>query len=194
MSMRPSFRCARIRPSPPLGANIVRSNALPGKAGLAGAAGPQAAVAFAHRPTARPGELDQLARQARREVGLARRVHRIDPLHLGFAELARAIALVQRVEYAALARRAVLDVGVACERRDRDAIATRRIDRHLAGDEGDAEIVDRNRLQLDEIERRLRITERPVARAAPVDNALHCRLLGVGALLAIRQADVVYAQ
>ena len=55
-------------------------------------------------------------------------------------------------------------------------------------------ITARKQNELDEIERRLRITERPVARAAPVDDALHRRLLGVGALLAIRQADVVYAQ
>src|SRR2546422_10480789 len=117
MSMRPSFRCARIRAPLPSCDFILGSNSLASKTGLAGAAGPPA-FRFADRPAARPGKFHEWWRQRRRQLGFRRVVDRINPLHLGLAELARAVALVQRIEHAALARRAVLDVGVARERRD----------------------------------------------------------------------------
>src|SRR5215472_4376736 len=121
MSMRPSLRCARIRALSSSGAFILGSNSLPGKAGFARSAGSKRAC-LAHRTTARPGELHQLARQTRGELRLSGVVHGVDPLYLGLTELARAVALVKRVEHAALARRAILDVGVARKRRDRDAV------------------------------------------------------------------------
>src|SRR5574338_715860 len=109
MRMRPSLRCARMRP-PPLRAR----NCLPGEAGLASPAGP---VAFAHRnrAPARPGEPDELPRQARGQLGLAAAVDRVHPFDERLAELARPVARIHLVEDAALARRAVLDVGVARE-------------------------------------------------------------------------------
>src|SRR5690349_769134 len=122
MSMRPSLRLVRIPGSPPLGTIILRSNARSGKAGLAGPAGPPTG-AGPHRPATRPAHLDQLARQRRRELALGRVIHRVDPLDLGLAELARAVTLVERIEHAALAHRAILDVGIARERSDRNAIA-----------------------------------------------------------------------
>src|SRR5436190_6082795 len=121
MRMRPSLRCARMKPSPECDF-ILASNPGPGKTRLADTAGPPA-VRLAHRPAARPGHFQELARQRCGELGLGRAIDRIDPFDPRLAELARAVALVERLEYAPLARRAILDVGVPRKRRHGDAVA-----------------------------------------------------------------------
>src|SRR5829696_4733028 len=114
--MRPSLRLERIRSPSPNVDLILGSNSPAGKAGLAPPAGhPPVPIGFgpADRPAAGPGEPDELGWQRGGELGLAGRVHRVDPLHFRLAELAGAVALVERLEHAALACRAVLDIGVA---------------------------------------------------------------------------------
>src|SRR6185503_21310390 len=66
---------------------IVGSNPGTGKAGLARAAGAPAG-ARGQRPAARPGQLEQLARQARRQRLFLLVIHRVNPLHARLAELA----------------------------------------------------------------------------------------------------------
>src|SRR3954466_2893457 len=153
MRMRPSLRCARMKPSPQCDF-ILASNPGPGKTRLAGTAGPPA-VRLAHWPAARPGHVQQLARQRFGELGLGRAIDRVDPFDARLAELARAVALVERLENAPLARRGILDGGAARKRRHGDAVAAGGVDRHLARDESDAQVVDRDRLEVAEIERRL---------------------------------------
>src|SRR3954471_12293921 len=106
MRMRPSLRCARMKPSPQCDF-ILASNPGPGKTRLAGTAGPPA-VRLAHRPAARPRHFHQLPWQRFGELALGRAIDRIDPFDARLAELARAIALVERLEHAPLARRAIL--------------------------------------------------------------------------------------
>src|ERR671930_1614747 len=126
MRMRPSLRCVARMNSPPRCDLILGSNSGPGKAGLARAARAPA-VAVAPRPAARPRHIQQLARQRVGELALRRVVNGINPFDLRLAELARAIALIKGVEHAALARRSILDIRIARERRDSDAVAARRV-------------------------------------------------------------------
>src|SRR5256885_5455770 len=165
MRMRPSLRCARMNP-PPESELILGSNSGPGKARLADAASARLAR-LAHRTPARPGQCHEVRRQRLGELALARVVDRIKPLDARLAQLARPVTLVERVEHAALTRRAVLDIGVARERRDGNAVAARRVDRHLARDERNADIVDRYRFELAKIQCRFGIAERPIAARPP---------------------------
>src|SRR6185295_3624713 len=155
--MRPSPRLDLMTP-PLLGSTILgdlsgEAQALdagffPCAAGLADPAG----LSALQWPPAGPGQAEELVWKRCNKSGLGLVINRVNPLDLGLAQLARAIARVHLVEYPPLAQAAVLDVGVGGERSHRDARAMRRIDRHLAGDERDRQVVDRNRLQRAEIE------------------------------------------
>src|SRR3954471_10202731 len=94
MRMRPSLRCARMKPSPQCDF-ILASNRGPGKARLAGTAGPPA-VRLAHRPAARPGHFQQLARERFGELGLGRAIDRIDPFDARLPQIAPAVAPRER--------------------------------------------------------------------------------------------------
>ena len=81
------------------------------------AAAEPAGLSALGRPPAGPGQRRGARAAARSQTPTWSRSYTgIDPLHLGLAELARAIARVHRIEHPPLARRAVLDVGVARER------------------------------------------------------------------------------
>src|SRR3989338_7662166 len=118
MRMRPSLRPAFITHPLP----FCRSDCGPGEAGLASPAR-LIPPRNRHRTAAGPGQFAYFRRNQRGDLGLAAVEHRGDPLDMLFAELARAVALVQGFEDAPLARRAVDDVRVARERTDRDARA-----------------------------------------------------------------------
>src|SRR5688572_18155267 len=172
--MRPSPRLVLMTPPPPLGDLIL------GRLG-GGAQAPCELPCFAcfadeagaptiHRSTTGPCQVEQFGWKRCNNLGLGQAIDRINPLDPRLAELARAVAGVHLVENAALARAAVLDVGIRSERADRDARAVRCIDRHLAGDERNGEIVDRNRLQSAEVEPGFGIAEWPVMLSAPGED------------------------
>src|SRR5688500_13588665 len=179
--MRPSPRLVLMTPPPPLGDLILGRLGggtqalceLPCFACFADKAGARAA----HGTPAGPRQVEELSWERRSNLGLRQVIDGVNPLDARLAQLARAVALVHRVEYPALARTAVLDVSIRGEGADRDACAARRVDRHLAGDEGDRQIVDRDRLQRAEVEPGLRIAERPVTFAAPGQDRFDCALL-----------------
>src|SRR5687768_247266 len=172
--MRPSPRLVLMTPPPPLGDLILGRLGggtqalceLPCFACFADKAGARAA----HGTPAGPRQVEELSWERRSNLGLRQVIDGVNPLDARLAQLARAVALVHRVEYPALARAAVLDVGVRGEGADRDACAARRVDRHLAGDEGDRQIIDRDRFQSAEIESRFGVAERPVMLFAPREN------------------------
>src|SRR5687767_11274765 len=136
--MRPSPRLVLMTPPPPLGALILGrlgggAQALAQLAGFTVKTRPKAI----QRPATGPGQVEQPGWERCSNFGFRQVVDGVNPLDARLAQLARAVALVHRVEYPPLPRAAVLDVGVRRERANRDAGAAGRIDRHLAGDERD---------------------------------------------------------
>src|SRR3990170_7273561 len=116
MSMRPSPRVVLMTPPPPLGDLILgrlggTAQALTRLAGFTVKTGPRAI----HRPATGPGQFDQPGWERCSNFNLRQAVDGINPLDARLAQLARAIALVHRVERPPLARAAVLDVGVRGE-------------------------------------------------------------------------------
>src|SRR5262245_2031217 len=159
----------------------------------AGLAVPAGQHALEGPPTG-PCQVEQLPRQTGRQLGLGSVEHWIGPLHVGLAQLAGAVAGVHLVEHSLLARAAVRDIGVGRERAERDAVAARRVDRHLARDESDRQVVDRDRLEAAEIKRRLGIAERPIVRAAIGHDRIDRAPLGAIAPFTVDHVDVMHAQ
>src|SRR5688572_27456049 len=162
--MRPSLRLYLM--APPSG---YEARFWAGVAGLASPAG-DPPVPGADRPATGPCQVQELRREPAGELGLGGVIDRKDPADLGLTQLARPVAGVHLLENVLLARRAVDDVGIGRERADGDARAARRVDRDLAGDERDREVIDRNRREPGKVERRFRVTKRTVMRAAVADD------------------------
>src|SRR5687768_497980 len=118
MSMRPSFRLDLMAPlplgSPILGCPRGGAQALSCPACLADHAGTQAI----YGPATGPSQVYELLRQRRSQVRLGGIKDGVYPLHLGLAELARAVAGIHLVEDALLPGTAVCDIRIARERPD----------------------------------------------------------------------------
>src|SRR5919106_1310970 len=183
--MRPSLRLYLM--APPSG---YEARFWAGVAGLASPAG-HPPVSRAHWTTTGPCQVQQLRGQLARQVGLGDVIDRKYPPHLRLAQLARTVAGVHLLEHALLARRAIDDVGVARQRAYGDARAARGVDRHLAGNECNGEVIDGDRRQLGEVQRGFRVTKRPIVRAAVSEDRFDRGLLGAVAPFAVHHADVV---